>query len=125
MSSNTNKSVIVFYSINYNTVATLNYDEVWHDYVIKYLPNIYCKNIAYFDLSPSSLANLLRNGTTSELEDILDATHIERADGSNFIFVKPVNGRPIDGVYIPKFLTFSRRVTSGGIKPAFRLRIPK
>ena len=125
MSSNTNKSVIVFYSINYNTIATMSYDKAWDDYVIKDLPNIYCKNVAYFDLSPSSLANLLRNGGTSELEDILDATRIELADGSNFIFVNPVNGRPIDGFYIPNFLTFSRRVTSGGIKPAFRLRIPK
>jgi hypothetical protein len=101
---NKHQSALTFYSVNYEEVADMDYQIVWDNYVITDLAHIRCTNIGYFTIPPSTLSAILRNGIEVELEDVLCMAKEELTEGANFMFVQPMNGRPVDGFHIKQFI---------------------
>lgn len=88
-----NRSVLTGYGIKHN-LEGMGFDEVWDDLIDTKTDGITCHDVLHFDFSPKELAKLLRKG---ELRDVLAEM---RSVGANFVFVSPVAGKPIDGLYI-------------------------
>ena len=98
------QSVIAFYEINYD-IANMNYKEVWDKYVGKKLAGVSCTNIVYCYDSPHALSEILYYGYESgELDAILKIAQNEFESGSNYMFVVPTKGEPIDGYNIKEFI---------------------
>ena len=106
------ESRLSFYSINLEGIADMHYEDVWDNHIAPlYILNnfnISCRQIVGFKLPVSSLSQLLRDGIANELLNILDIIKNElENDGANFMFVQPMNGKPINGYYIEKFINQS------------------
>lgn len=104
------QSVLSFYSINFKGIADMDYESVWDNYInpaykfndFKYIS---CREIIYFNCSDTFLSNLLHDGTDGDLGNILEIVKNQlKNNRSNFMFLQPINGKPIDGFYIKNFI---------------------
>ena len=98
------ESVLTFYTIDYK-IADLNFEVIWDNYARKNLADFYFINIAHYHASHYVLSALPLNSKKCKLENILAIAQDEFENGTNYIFITLIRGKPIDGFYLEKFIS--------------------
>ena len=103
---NSNQSVLKFYAISWRAALAKDWKVVWDEEVIDRVDNnevVRCTNIWHYNnISPSDLAAIVRHHrlSTEEIDDIKQ----EYRSGATMMWVSPMHGPPVYGIYIENIL---------------------
>ena len=98
------KSVLVFYSIEDDSIFDMSFNDIWTDFVMSKVEGVRCLNVYHSELPTEELLDFVKskdnsNGLFSDIKS-------EYESGANVMFVSPVVGSPIDGFLLHKFISY-------------------
>ena len=89
------KSVLTLYSIPYKAILDMDYQEIWHQYVMSKVDDVSCRNVVHTIFKPNDLLDMFEKSKLST--DLLKIIKKEIELGANVLFIKPMQGGPIGG----------------------------
>ncbi len=97
------QSVLTFYSIPYESIIAMKYDNIFNDFILSKKPDISCRNIFSFELGTETLNEIIISKSNAEIFSLIKKEFEE--DNANYMFIKPIEGMPVNGFYIKEYLT--------------------
>ena len=97
------KSVLVFYSIEDDSIFDMAIKDIWTDFVISKIEGVRCTNVYHFELPTEELLHMVKGKDISS--ELFSDIKSEYELGANVMFVNPVVGNPIDGFLLSNYLS--------------------